>query len=260
MRGVALVACVVIGCGYPEFAFNGTPSDSAIDSTSEVASDAVVDTQPIFTGDGAIGGCSALGTHTFCADFNGDKYMEGWGDQSLTPLGKLSLEDGGRSGKALLAETQADPTATQLANIYQIFTAPSPDRPVRAEAWIKLEVASVMTQGGYLMKVSRSGDGVALSLGSAGLYSETSGGDYPLPKPVPVGTWFHVRIDAVLAPTTGSFSIYIDDMEKPVLSKTGVTTASMVSTERKLAVGLYSGKTASNMKVRFDDVTFDILP
>jgi hypothetical protein len=270
VRRVALVACIV-GCGYPEFGFTaeGQAGDSA------VVDSAIADTQPIFSNDGEVtdsavametpttGGCSKLGMHLFCRDFDTVvNYREGWGDEALTaPLGKLSLDPGGHSGPhALKAETQADGAGIVLANLFHIFTAPSAEKPVRGEAWMKLDVPTSTAQGGYLMKVSRAGDGVALSLGPSGLYAETSGGDYPIAKPVPVGAWFHVRIDAVLAPSTGSFSIYIDDMEKPALSKTAVTTASMVSTERKIAVGLYSAKATTNMKVLVDDVTFDILP
>ena len=57
----------------------------------------------------------------------------------------------------------------------------------------------------------------------------------PLPHAVPVGKWFHVRMDVKLHTTMGSFAIYIDDMTTAALKKENVSTVTIDSTARKLS-------------------------
>lgn len=262
MRGGAiLVTFVACACAYPEFKFAAPAgdTDSAVDDSS-VADTAVAETLVE-----APRGCAALGAHEFCQDFDSVATPElGWSDKSVTALGLIALDKPGYSGAhALLAETRADAMNVQLANVYREFTAPSADAMMRVEAWIKLEVAAVDTQGGYLIKVARQGDGVSLSLGKSGLYTEVGGTTYQefaIARSVPVGVWFHAKLEVKLHVTAGSINIYIDDMTTPAFNKSGISTVQAESTARKLAVGLYSGRTTTAMRARFDDVTFDFVP
>lgn len=263
---IALLACCLAGCSYPEFAFSG-PVDANADASDDAAVDsaliadtAVTDTPVADTATST--GCTALGAHFFCHDF--DKAMvatDGWPESNVSALGSVTLVPSDHSGpNALLAETKVDAAALQTAHLSREMTSPGVDTVGRVDLWIKLELTSITSNGGYLFKWSRGGDGVTLSLGAGGLYVETKATDYPVPKAVPPGKWMHVRIEAKLHPTTGWFALYIDDLTTPVLKKVDVHTTTTQGLDRRFTIGLYASRNGATLRAYYDDITFDFLP
>ena len=243
----------------PETASDSPSDTSPLDAGPEtLAADAAVDTPPT--------GCLGS-THLFCADFDKSvKPEDGFDGMDVSAEGSLALDPSGRSSpNSLLCQTVAFATGIAAANVTKTFIAPSTDTIIRVEAWVKLESATFPGKSGsaFILKVQRTGDGATLSLDSSGFFADAIGTTYtayPLTKTVPVGVWFKVRMDTRLHPTSGTLTVWIEDMTTPVLEKTAISTATVVTAERTVVLGLYSQNGTATFRARYDDVTADYLP
>jgi hypothetical protein len=214
-------------------------------------------------------GCVGI-TAAFCSDW--DKATEPKTDFSwdgVSPTGSLTLDVGGgrSSPNAMLSTTSPSTTAdVVVANVSRTFTAPSATASARIDVWLKLESATFPTAGGgaaFLFKFQTNmggGDGVTFSMNNTGFFIDRIGvtyEDYPIAVTPKVSAWTHVRLDARLHTTNGSFTCWIDDMTTPVLTRTGISTLKVDTTMQQLIIGLYSQKANGTFKVRYDDVTLD---
>jgi hypothetical protein len=222
--------------------------------------DTGVDTAP----DTAPTGCSGFTSPpAFCVDFNTSMLpQDGWLTRSLSSASELLLETSGAHSapKLLVARTAAAATTTVAALVGTTLTAPAIDREARIDVWIKLDPPAFAGKQIYLFKYLRGagmGDGVAFSLDPTGFFLEVDapgGGNKRISKPVPIGVWFHVRMDAKLQPATGSATVWIDDMTTPALTYAG-STSDLDSTDRRLSVGVYAVNPTASYAARIDDVS-----
>lgn len=213
-------------------------------------------------------GCTGV-TATFCSDW--DKVTSPASDFTFSgvgPTGSISLDVGGgrSSPNAMLSVTS--PSSSDdvvVANVTKTFVAPTPGASARVDVWLKVESAtypSTTGGGAFLFKFQTNaggGDGITFSMDDSGYYVDriaTTYEYYPIAtKPKP-GVWTHVRMDGRLHTTAGSFTLWIDDMTTPVLTKTGISTLKIDTTMQELIVGLYSQRSSGTFRCRYDDVTF----
>lgn len=288
-------ALALAGCGYPEFRFDseleggvsdGTlddasvdtgplPFDSMVPDASDAKTDATdatdaktdaTDATDAKADATASAGCAAISAD-FCADFDGVTAVgAGFTNADVQGPGSLFLDPSGRSlPNAFLATAGVPATGTLCtAFLYKNFTAPAAKTPMRAEAWIKLDAATLPTSDGaaFLLKIERTGttgDGVTVSIDKAGLFAERIGqtyARYPIAAKVKPGAWMRVRIDAVLHTTEGSLKVFVDDLTAAAVDVTGVSTVKADDDRRTLDVGLFVERASGAFAARFDDVSF----
>jgi hypothetical protein len=208
-------------------------------------------------------------TATFCSDW--DKATEPATDfdyNGISPTGSLALDTGaGRSSpNAMVATTSPSSTAmVVVANVTKLLTAPSSGAVGRVDVWLKVESATFPTStsgAAFLFKFQTAaggGDGVTFSMDDTGYFVDRIGVTYeyyPIAVKPKVGVWTHVRLDAKLHTSTGSFTCWIDDMTTPVLTKSAISTLKVDTTMQSLIIGLYSQASTGMFRVRYDDVTF----
>lgn len=289
-----LAAIALAGCTYPEFAFTTGAGDAAVDDgvTAEVSTDtsapdegprdtladapdapetladALTDSADATADAPAETGCTGS-TADFCEDWDeATTARAGFTGTNVAAKGAIALDpSGGRSApNAFLATTSPDPDASVVvANLDRAFTGPSPETPVRVDAWIKLETATFPTtgSGAFLLKLQRDGgpgDGVTFSIDDVGFYVDRIGNTYaayPLPTKPKVDAWMHVRLDVVLHTTNGRIVAWVDDMVTPVLSISSVSTVRADVSGRRLIVGLFSQNATGTFRARYDDVSLE---
>lgn len=294
----ALFACLplLVSCTYPEFQFRGDASadtffegDTSVDdAVDDVRDDALVDTEQSATDavadvttdaktdaakdtgvdapDAAPTGCAAI-TADFCDDWNSvSSPSSKWTYQNVASTGAIALESGGVSPpKAFSTSVSMGATTSDVitAMVLKELTAPAPDTKLRADVWIKLDSATFPGGSDFLLKVQRTGDGVTFSIDSGGFFVDAISMGYarwPVPKAVPVGKWFHVRLEARLKTVGGELAVFIDDMTTPLVSKTGISTASVDDTSRTFIVGQYAQGLTGSFKAHYDDASLVFLP
>src|SRR5205085_7583876 len=112
-------------------------------------------------------------------------------------------------------------------------------------------------------KLSRGagGRGLALYMGKSHLAVDAMGPssttNHEMVGALPINTWVHIRLEAVLSSTSGSFKLFIDDMTTPNVSKSGIPTTNSGGTDVKVNLGLYNSDPDPARKAWFDDVQFD---
>jgi hypothetical protein len=206
--------------------------------------------------------CTA-GKHLFCATFDRVPAVTSEWKGFFTPGGGTIALDTTTftSPGSSFVSTLPSSTATEVAaTVYQQVDAPVPDRLFRLELDVRLDVITYPTVVLLaLVKRGTGGKGIGLAVGPSGLQLQINGsGVGPVTATIATGVWHHVRLDGVFATTTtGSVSLYVDDLGTPVLSRTSLQTATATSTETSLSLGLYSGPGSSPFIARFDDVAFD---
>ncbi len=262
-RGACAIALAggLAGCTYPEFAFGASEADAEPEAT--ISDDASIDADVDAP---APEGCTGI-VAEFCEDWDdATNAQAGFTRANVSEKGSIALDplSGRSASNALLAAAAPDPGApVVVANVDRPFVAASPETPMRIDAWLNLEHATYPSADGsaFLLKLQRaggSGDGVTLSIDSAGLYVDRIGLTYAqfrLPAKPKEGAWFHVRLDVVLHTTKGSVVAWVDDMTTPVLSISSISTAKGDGTGRQLLVGLYAQDATDVFRVRYDDVS-----
>lgn len=285
-----LLPLAFVACSYPEFSFTPTDTgvlvDSAVDSTSPV--DSGIDTfveldsnEPdtaadvVDAADAADArdtadtrpprGCEL--THDFCQNFDGvTSPSENWTGNFSAAGGALALDNTTAvSSPSSLRATIPSATVTASAMVHKSITITSSGTVIRVDADVMLPS---LTYGGtntlMLLKVQRggSGDGIGLAFDpdiGAEIVAQTDSSwrTWPLTGVV-AGKWFHLRIDAVLHPTTGSVKAWVDDMTTPQVNATAVASANVDDLSRQLILGLFAYMSAAPFRVHFDDVSYDV--
>lgn len=270
-----------MGCSYPGFAFDQAVVDAAADVVVEdsapadasvadtfVAPDTtpVVDTSVADAVDSAPPptGCAGS-TAVFCIDFSkAIEAHDGWTSDKVSPGSTLQIENvmPYSAPNDLISLVKADAAGYPEASVAKLFTAPSMDRVARIDFRLKVP-AKPGTGGRYaLMRYHRAdaGDGISFTLDGTGFYLEIHGGSYSekrAPTPVPVDTWMHVRIDAVLKYSGGSARVWLDDMSTPAADLTSISTTETDSLDRRIDVGIFANTPPNDLWARYDDVSFD---
>jgi len=285
---LAILGCV--GCTYPEFHF--TPTDSAavgdvsvmdsavgVDAARDSFAPADSETPDTSVADAAdtatpvdvapdapvSRGCTGvLAKHCFDWD-SVTTPQSGFTFYGVDATGSIALDTtGGRSlPNAFLATTSPGSTDVVTANLSQQFTTAANDTVIKMDAWIKLETDKFPGDGAFLLKIQRnggSGDGITFSIDATGFFVDRIGltyDYYPIGYKPKIGAWMHVRVHTKLHTALGSITAWIDDMVTPVVNVSGVPTAKGDSTMKQAIVGLYSQKSTSTFKARYDDVVID---
>jgi len=293
--GLAMLPTIV-GC-YPEFSF-ATTDAAAADDTAIVVSDTAredVATDAIFPGEdtGTVATDSAMidsamidsakpdtfvlpvdtgppvgcggSTAIFCRDFEGvTGAASGWDDSYLLGGGAVNLDSTHvRSPTKAMYTFLPTSTGEVAANVHKLFTASSASRPMALDFWVYFDV--IPTGSGPLFaKISRASRGVTLYVGASTLNVDAMGPtttNYKLTtRTISAGTWYHLRIEAVLSPVnTGWFKLYVDNMTTPALEKSAIATTSSTGTDVKVNLGLYNNEAGNAIKTWYDDVAFSFL-
>jgi hypothetical protein len=282
-RWFALGAALV-GCSYPQFAFEQAVIDgsSATDTlVAETAADdtlvedtfisadttTVVDTSVADVVDSTPPppmGCTGS-TALFCIDFSkAVEAHDGWTSDKLSPGSTLQIENTApfSAPNNLIAFVKADTMGYPEASVAKLFTAPTLDRVARID--FRLKVPAKPGPGGRYLLVryhrADAGDGISFTLDGTGFYLEVHGGSYSEKRamtPVPADTWIHVRMDAVLKYSGGSVRAWIDDMTTPVAELTAISTTETDSLDRRIDVGIFANTPPNDLWARYDDVSFD---
>jgi hypothetical protein len=297
-RLFVLAALSLSACNYPEFGFATDAADSA--DVVEEGVDSALDSAPIdsfvaevepetstmdsATADSATDTGTAKDTavadtsdatsdpcagHLFCQRFDtASAPSDGWTGNYTTGGGVTVLDSTtSRSAPKSLRSSIPAGTVTAAATVSQTFTSPALTTKFRVECDVQLEAFTypVASTGVVLLKVQHSsmGDGISLDVSDTGLYVEANGATYSgytVTKTLTAKTWFHVKLEGSLHTTSGSLTLWIDDMTTPLVSKTGISTAQMDGNERQAVLGLFSYLKSAAFEAHFDNYTFDFVP
>jgi len=281
-------ALLVCGCSYPDASFGadtagsdasvdvGVETDVGIDAVSEGAPDIadVFDsstdsgTEDVIasdSGDSGPTGCAAK--HLFCRDFDTVKAVEeGW-FTNLAVGGTVSLDGTDFFSSAHSARSEI-PAVTgggvePAAMLYNEFDRPSSGMTVRADMWLRFEKSTYDSEVRVVsLYYDENGEGFILYVDAFGSFLSFPSFSLKFPTPLPEKKWFRFRIDAVMADALKStVNVYVDDMTKPVLSKSGFTLKSPITNNRiDLFIGAYASAPNTAFKAWYDDVSFDFLP
>lgn len=237
-----------------------TVDSSAIPDTSDAADSA--DAPSPLAG-------SCMGAHAFCQDFDLPSIGSPYGFDGVGGTPGNCVLDGTRAATTPHSMLCSVPTSTLNPNngfAVRKLDGPASTALTRIDADVFLEVDAYPASNVTLFKVQRWGDGhgVGLALASTGPAIEVRGAApvmIPLPIRLPVGRWFHFRLEARLQIAGGSFAVFIDDMSTPVLSRTGISTVDVEGPQRELFAGLWvDDVTGTELRVGYDDVSVDFFP
>jgi hypothetical protein len=195
-------------------------------------------------------------TALFCEDFDTPAILPARFDATAVSFGTLALDDvlvrsAPRSLRATISTRSSGPNQALLR---VAKAAPRPTSVTRVDVKMRLDVETLGVPT-TILKVQHDGRGygVALTLAPTGLVLAAGTRSYQLPT-VPIGRWFHVRLEAQLATADASVRVFFDGAQTPAVDVAGLTTALVDVTNRELNVGPYAGNASTALTVRFDDV------
>lgn len=278
-------ALVTSGCGYPSFDFATQDSAVADGGADTFADDVTVvdtgddDTSSIDTGvPGTDTGTSPVDTGSTvdaepapCATTGA--FCESW-DDATTPQAHfnsvivdspatIALAPSGHSAPNAFSSTVVPADAGGgAAYVLKPFDVTALDATIRVDLWMKLESTSFPSGSTTLFKLEHLGsgavgDGLAFALAGDGLYADLYAvkyAHYPLGFALAPNTWFHVRIDIAHHTSKGALTVWIDDMSKPLVTATNISTASADSMQRNIVIGQYAASATTTFRAFYDDV------
>lgn len=260
---MSTLACA---CSYPEFEFAASDTGPALVDTGRDDTSAP-DTAIADTLDATPArGCGAL-TTTFCDDFDGITTPGArWDGAGTMSSGTLSLTSTAAFSEpqSLVAELATGIGAEIYAKVGKNLNAPTAGALTRMDVRLFIESEGFPGTKAILVKTQMTGGrGVGLLTTSSGfaieVYGATDYTTYALPaSAIPIGKWFHLRIDTELRVTGGMYKVFVDDMVTPVAERSGISTTNADAAAREFTVGLYTNDPVTGAyRVRFDDVRLD---
>lgn len=225
--------------------------DAPVDTRTDTIVDVAPETPP------PLGFCKTS-TAPFCADFDETSSLPAGFDRVDTqPGGTLTLDSLSSSAPRSLRASIDTRNERCLAFLQVVRNAPSAGALTRVDAKIRLDGASV-TRYVTLLKIQHGGDGrgVSLDVDANGLRLAANGSSFTVQRisgSVPVGRWFHVRLEGRLRVSGGSGAVYIDGATTPTAQISNASTASADVASREINVGLFSDP-SSALTARYDDV------
>lgn len=239
------------------------PADSGADvllDTFDAADTLAADTSPV--------GRPCSGAHAFCEDFDESTPPPKLGFSVLTASTGSSV---GYETSFFASPTRSFFTLLAVGTVgpggafgSRLLTAPSLTATTRIDVDLYLDSATYPIES-VVFRVQRASNyhGVGLAIDPSGLVLKVDGAssaNFPLPSAPPLHKWFHVRLDATLRLTDGSFALYLDDMTTPVLTKDKLSSTDVEETGREAFFGPFVTTDApDNLRLRFDDIVVDFL-
>jgi hypothetical protein len=232
------------------------PVDADAANAPEVADTSDASDAP--SGEGGVVPSPCSAPHLHCDDFDFGPLGNGWSqfDQGSSVTGSHDTVLHRSVPRSYMVH--ANGTAGGAFMLVEPFTAPNSDTVLRMEVDVHIEALPTGTTWVTLATFKRrmtTGEGVNVQLDANGMRIQVAGAQTYVPD-VPVGRWFHLRVDVRIHRTVGSYTISIDGTQR--LARTGLATASTDGLEREFLLGATSS-TPVTARIRYDNVVLDWL-
>jgi len=195
----------------------------------------------------------------FCDDFDGQLALGAlWTNVVTSSNVEAAYDEMSRSSpRSFLA--RVFPT-TVRANILLLHDQPIPSvtATTRVEVDVLLTRLTLATPT-LLIGIERNDrdwdNGVYIESGPTGPLVHVKGNlDESVPLNVSAGTWFHLRVDAVIHPTLGRYEVWVDGVAGPAKRNIATSTFSGL---RRVLVGLRVASASNETTVRYDNVAIN---